>query len=27
VISDLLATGDPEGRVREFIARLSMADG
>ncbi|PYQ94555.1 MAG: hypothetical protein DMF96_25555 [Acidobacteria bacterium] len=27
VISDLLATGDPEGRVREFIARLSMANG
>ncbi len=26
VISDLLVTGDPERRVRQYIARLSMAD-
>jgi thiamine-phosphate pyrophosphorylase len=27
VISDLLSTGDPERRVREFLTRLRMADG
>jgi thiamine-phosphate pyrophosphorylase len=27
VISDLLSTGDPERRVREFLTRLKMADG
>jgi thiamine-phosphate pyrophosphorylase len=27
VIGDLLRSGDPEGRVREYLARLRMADG